>query len=170
MAPSGTNLPEAPSEAQTGSSVLVPLLSEERRKTPKSSDSEDEAKREERARERELDFARSKERRDRRAKKRKEKKKSKHSKKRRRRDSGSSSSSGSESEDEETAREKRVQAEMEKERKRLEEVNRLLSMDERKRPYHSLSANDGHVPTHEEMEAYYRLRQDPNDPMSHFKD
>ncbi|KAL5108618.1 Pre-mRNA-splicing factor SLU7 [Taenia crassiceps] len=179
---STTDLPEAPAEAQTGSSVLAPLLplssAVEGDETSKSSDREDEEVLAEQARQRETDFARSKERRERRAKKRKNKKKnrSKRGKKRERRSnsdshaSSSSTSCSSESEDEEVARERRIQAEMEKEKKRLKEVDRLLALDEKKRPYHSLSADDAHVPTQEEMEAYYRLRQNPNDPMSHFKD
>ncbi|CDI98566.1 step II splicing factor slu7 [Echinococcus multilocularis] len=179
---STTDLPEVPAEAQTGSSVLAPLLplsnTVEGDETSKSSDREDEEELAEQARQREMDFARSKERRERRAKKRKNKKKNKSKRGKKRgkrsssvsRSSSSASSCSSESEDEEVAREKRIQAEMEKEKKRLREVDELLALDERKRPYHSLSANDAHIPTQEEMEAYYRLRQNPNDPMSHFKD
>lgn len=177
-----TDLPEVPAEAQIGSSVLAPLLpiahTDDSRKSVASSESDDEVKVAERARQREEEFERSKERRDRRAKKRKEKKtksKSRHGKKHKKRRrsrsrSSSSNSSNSQSEDEEAAQERRVKEEMEKEKKRLAEVDRILAMDERQRPYHSLSANDGHVPTQEEMEAYYRLRQNPNDPLSHFKD
>nr|CDS27535.1 step II splicing factor slu7 [Hymenolepis microstoma] len=188
------NLPEVPPDAQIGSSVLEPLLSishstedhvdaKSKYSEVRSESDEDEAKAGEKARIRREEFERSKERRKRRAKKRKEKKnksKSRHGKKHKRSRSHSrsrsssrsssseSSSNGSELEDEETKREKKVQEEMEKERKRLAEVERLMAMDERSRPYHSLSVNDGHVPTQEEMEAYYRLRQDPNDPMTHF--
>ncbi|VDL14797.1 unnamed protein product [Hymenolepis diminuta] len=185
------NLPEVPPEAQIGSSVLEPLLSishstEEHVDAKKKysevrseSDEEDEVEVAERTRLREEE--RSQERRKRRAKRRKEKKnkwKSRHGKKHKKRlrrshsgssSSGSNSSDSNESGDEETKREKKVKEEMEKERKRLAEVERIMAMDERKRPYHSLGANDGHVPTQEEMEAYYRLRQDPNDPMTHFK-
>ncbi|KAM7540997.1 hypothetical protein Aperf_G00000028068 [Anoplocephala perfoliata] len=163
-----TDLPEVPAEGQIGSSVLAPLLpithtDDDSRKSETSSESEDEVKAAERARQREEDFERSKERRDRRAKKRREKKKKSKSR-------HTSSSNSQPEEDEETARERRVKEEMEKEKKRLAEVEKILAMDERQRPYHSLHADDGHIPTQEEMEAYYRLRQNPNDPLSHFKD
>ncbi|VDD84070.1 unnamed protein product [Mesocestoides corti] len=170
---STTDLPEVPAEAQTGSSVLAPLLSipnNAENTTQKHSDTDDEDRNMERIHQREVDFARSKERQERRAKKRRDKKKkSKHGKKRKRSYSSSDSSISNSSDDENDSREKRIKAEIEKEKRRLAEVEQMMLIDERKRPYHSLSANDGHVPTQEEMEAYYRLRQNPNDPMSHFQ-
>lgn len=179
-------LPDVPADAHVGTSILAPLLSHADKSDSEKDDHEDQDEEvfresEEARQAREAELARCRERQERRAKKRrnkKNKKKSKRSHRKHRKRSRSTSSSSSSSsdlsdegeQDAEKAREKRVQTEMEKEKKRLADVERIMAMDERKRPYHSLAANDGHVPTQEEMEAYYRLRANPEDPMSHFKD
>ena len=49
------------------------------------------------------------------------------------------------------------------------EADRLLSVDERKRPYNSLRG-DYHEVTEEEMEAYRMKRRNVDDPMNAFKD
>lgn len=46
------------------------------------------------------------------------------------------------------------------------EAERLLSLDERKRPYNSMF--EAKKPTEEEMEAYYLKRRREEDPMSQF--
>ena len=55
---------------------------------------------------------------------------------------------------------------MEKEARRVKEVDRLLSLDERKRPYNSMF--DVVEPTEEEMEAYTRKKLREDDPMAKF--
>ena len=54
--------------------------------------------------------------------------------------------------------------------KKLEEEERqaarLLSMDERKRPYNSMA--EAKAPTEEDLEAYYLKRQRTEDPMAGF--
>ena len=55
---------------------------------------------------------------------------------------------------------------MKKETKRVDEVNRLLQLDERKRPYNSMF--DVVEPTDEEMEAFRRKRLREDDPMAQF--
>jgi len=52
---------------------------------------------------------------------------------------------------------------------REKKMNRLLAMDERKRPYNSL-VRDGSTkePTEEEMEAYRLKRRRAEDPMADF--
>jgi pre-mRNA-processing factor SLU7 len=49
---------------------------------------------------------------------------------------------------------------------REKEVDRLMSMDERKRPYNVMFNTED--PTEEELEAYRRKRQRENDPMFQF--
>ena len=53
-----------------------------------------------------------------------------------------------------------------KEAARVEKVNKLLAMDERKRPYNSMF--DVHEPTEEEMEAHSRKKLRDDDPMAKF--
>lgn len=56
---------------------------------------------------------------------------------------------------------------MEQER-REKEVDALMSIDERKRPYHSMLAESGQEPTEEEMEAFRLKRRRADDPMAQF--
>ena len=42
----------------------------------------------------------------------------------------------------------------------------LMSIDERKRPYNSMKADGGMMPTEEEMEAYHRTKRLKDDPMN----
>ena len=51
---------------------------------------------------------------------------------------------------------------------REKEVDRLMEMDERKRPYNSMKADGGVLPTDEEMEAYRLKRKRQEDPMAGF--
>ncbi len=56
---------------------------------------------------------------------------------------------------------------------RLEEENdekmtQILAIDERKRPYSSMRANESREPTEEEMEAYRLKRKRQEDPMAGF--
>ena len=52
--------------------------------------------------------------------------------------------------------------------KREKEVDALMSVDERKRPYHSMRAESGREPTEEEMEAFRLKRRRADDPMAQF--
>lgn len=100
-------------------------------------------------------------------KKKDKKKKKKHSKKKKRKSSSSSSSaSESESDDEDEARERRIKEAMKKEDIRVKKVNKILAMDERKRPYNSMC--DVSEPTEEEIEAFRRKQYRYDDPMAHF--
>ena len=56
-----------------------------------------------------------------------------------------------------------------KEEKHRREADRLLAMDERKRPYNSLRGDYREV-TEEEMEAFRMKRRNADDPMNSFKD
>jgi pre-mRNA-processing factor SLU7 len=49
---------------------------------------------------------------------------------------------------------------------RLKEAERILAIDERKRPYNSMS--EIKKPTDEEMEAYYMKKRREDDPMAQF--
>ena len=51
---------------------------------------------------------------------------------------------------------------------REKEVDALMSIDERKRPYNSMRAESGRVPTEEEMEAFRLKRRRADDPMAQF--
>lgn len=51
---------------------------------------------------------------------------------------------------------------------REKEVDALMSIDERKRPYHSMLAESGREPTEEEMEAFRMKRRRADDPMAKF--
>ena len=55
-----------------------------------------------------------------------------------------------------------------KEKRKEEEADRLLAMDERKRPYNSMKAEGSMFPTDEEMEAYQRRKRRHDDPMAEF--
>ncbi len=54
------------------------------------------------------------------------------------------------------------------EEQRDKEMDEVLATDERKRPYHSMRAEEGRVPTEEEMEAYRLKRRRQDDPMAAF--
>lgn len=43
-----------------------------------------------------------------------------------------------------------------------------VEMDDRKRPYYSMKADDGKAPTEEQMEAYYLKKRRTDDPMADF--
>uniref|UniRef100_A0A673BEP7 Pre-mRNA-splicing factor SLU7 n=1 Tax=Sphaeramia orbicularis TaxID=375764 RepID=A0A673BEP7_9TELE len=90
-------------------------------------------------------------------KKKKKKKKNKKNKKH--------GSDSSDSEDEEKKREKLKKA-LEAEDKRVKQVEAMMQLDERKRPYHSLQ--EVKAPTEEEMEAFRMKRSRPDDPMASF--
>lgn len=55
---------------------------------------------------------------------------------------------------------------LEKEDERLKEVDRIMNMDERKRPYNSMY--DVSKPTEEEIEAYHMKKRKDDDPMANF--
>ena len=54
------------------------------------------------------------------------------------------------------------------EEQREKEMEELMTLDERKRPYHSMKADEGRVPTEEEMEAYKLKKRRAEDPMADF--
>ena len=60
-----------------------------------------------------------------------------------------------------------IQAMIEQER-REKEVDAMMSIAERKRPYHSMQAESGREPTDEEMEAFRLKRRRADDPMAGF--
>uniref|UniRef100_H2LLL8 Pre-mRNA-splicing factor SLU7 n=2 Tax=Oryzias latipes TaxID=8090 RepID=H2LLL8_ORYLA len=92
----------------------------------------------------------------------KEKKKKKKNKKNKKRASDSS-----DSEDEEKKKEKLKKA-LDAEDKRVKQVDAIMQLDERKRPYNSLY--EVKAPTEEEMEAFRMKRIRPDDPMASFLD
>ena len=47
-------------------------------------------------------------------------------------------------------------------------VDKLMAVDERKRPYNSLKADNTKQPSEEEMDAFMRKRKRPDDPMNNF--
>lgn len=55
---------------------------------------------------------------------------------------------------------------LDKEEERLKEVDRVMNMDERKRPYNSMY--EVSKPTDEEIEAYHMKKRREDDPMSNF--
>jgi len=59
-----------------------------------------------------------------------------------------------------------LQKALDKEDERLKEVDRIMKMDERKRPYNSMY--DVSKPTDEEIEAYHMKKRRDEDPMSNF--
>ena len=60
-----------------------------------------------------------------------------------------------------------IQAMVEQERKE-KEVDAMMTIEERKRPYHSMQAESGREPTEEEMEAFRLKRRRADDPMAKF--
>ncbi|KAM6924295.1 pre-mRNA-splicing factor SLU7 [Xenentodon cancila] len=90
----------------------------------------------------------------------KEKKKKKKNKKNKKHGSDSS-----DSEDEEKKKEKLKKA-LEAEDKRVKQVEAIMQLDERKRPYNSLY--EVKAPTEEELEAFRMKRSRPDDPMASF--
>ena len=48
------------------------------------------------------------------------------------------------------------------------EVDHIMAVDERKRPYQSMRAEQSREPTEEEMEAYYLKKRRKEDPMAQF--
>lgn len=97
--------------------------------------------------------------------KKKKKKKNKHRKKKKKSVS-SSEGSGSDSESEERQKEKTLKKALKKELQSQKMAEKLLAMDERKRPYNSMI--DVKAPTEEDMEAWRMKRQRQDDPMSAF--
>lgn len=89
----------------------------------------------------------------------KKKKDKKHKKKKKRKHSSSS-------EDSEDEKDKKLKKALKDEEANQKEADMLLAMDERKRPYNSMS--EVKAPTEEEMEAYFIKRQRPDDPMAGF--
>lgn len=59
-----------------------------------------------------------------------------------------------------------LQKALDKEDERLKEVDRIMMMDERKRPYNSMY--EVSKPTDEEIEAYHMKKRRDEDPMSNF--
>ena len=57
---------------------------------------------------------------------------------------------------------------MELQEEREKEADKLIAMDERKRPYNSMKADSSAIPTEEEMEAYRLKRWRQEDPMAGF--
>ena len=54
------------------------------------------------------------------------------------------------------------------EEEREKEVDDIMALDERKRPYQSMRAEQSREPTEEEMEAYYMRKRRKEDPMAQF--
>ena len=48
------------------------------------------------------------------------------------------------------------------------EAERVMNMDEKKRPYNSMKGDSNKAPTEEDMEAYYMKRRREDDPMAQF--
>lgn len=106
---------------------------------------------------------RSRKKREKKKRQKDKKRKSKKGKKKRSKSSSSLSSSNESDEDFETKVAKAAKKQAE-EAKKAEEI---LKTDERKRKYNSMGGIDGDKPlTEAEMEAYYRKRQRPEDPMA----
>lgn len=74
----------------------------------------------------------------------------------------------SDKEDDEKERERKVRKAMKREKERENEIEEIMKLDEKKRPYNSMKAEGGTMPTEEEMEAYYRRKRRKDDPMSAF--
>ena len=68
--------------------------------------------------------------------------------------------------DAEAAKKKLAKA-LKEEENRIREADRLLKMDERKRPYNSMTA-ESKAPNEEELEAYHMKRKRDEDPMAAF--
>eukprot|EP00117_Sycon_ciliatum_P035396 scpid64879/ scgid26844/ Pre-mRNA-splicing factor SLU7 len=93
-------------------------------------------------------------------KKKKKKKKGKHKRKH----------SESDSEDEAAQSAAKLAKAIKDEKLRRMEVERVMGMDERKRPYNSMHADSGKQPTEEEIEAFHRTKVHADDPMANFID
>ncbi|XP_076308311.1 pre-mRNA-splicing factor SLU7-like isoform X2 [Tachypleus tridentatus] len=98
------------------------------------------------------------------AKKKKRKAKKEHKDKMKKISKSSSSSDSSDDEDRRKA--KKLKRALKKEEKQQREAKKLLSMDERDRPYNSMY--NVKAVTEEEMEAYFMKRLPPEDPMAAF--
>ncbi|XP_071492441.1 pre-mRNA-splicing factor SLU7-like [Diadema antillarum] len=124
-------------------------------------------------RERKKEKRRKKKQKEKERRKRREKEKKKKKKRGKSSDDSdstdSSSDSSEEEEDEAAIRKKKIMEAMKRQEEAEREADRLLAMDERKRPYNSLKAYDSmKEPTEEEMEAYRMKRQRMEDPMAAF--
>jgi len=100
-------------------------------------------------------------------KKKKKKKKQKKSKKKQKKKESSSSSSDSDSDDEEAKKQKKVKEALKKLEEEERSVEKIMKMDEKKRPYNSMSISNKE-PTEEDMEAYYLKKRREEDPMAKF--
>ena len=139
-----------------------------RRKVPTPPPEKTPEELEEEREERKKSEARRQKKRDRKKrKKEKADKKKKKSKKGSKRHESSDSSSESDSEDEEVLRKKKLEKALKAEEERIRQVNKMLQMDERKRPYNSMNI-DSTAPNEEELEAYHMKRKRDEDPMSAF--
>lgn len=87
------------------------------------------------------------------------KSKEKHKKKKNKKDKKKKKKSKKEVKDE-------LKIALEKEDERLKEVDRIMKMDERKRPYNSMY--EVSKPTDEEIEAYHMKKRRDDDPMANF--
>jgi pre-mRNA-processing factor SLU7 len=65
-------------------------------------------------------------------------------------------------------REEKIRKAMVEQERREKEVDAMMSIAERKRPYHSMQAESGREPTDEEMEAFRLKRRRADDPMAGF--
>lgn len=74
---------------------------------------------------------------------------------------------GDEDEDEEKSKDIKLKKALEEEEEKRKNAERLLKMDERKRPYNSMY--EAKAPTEEELEAYHLKRAREEDPMAYFK-
>ncbi|ESN93491.1 hypothetical protein HELRODRAFT_194032 [Helobdella robusta] len=84
------------------------------------------------------------------------------------RDSSSDDDDDSSDDDDDDDREKKITKAIRQEKKRLKEVEKMMKVDEKSRPYNVLY--DGKGPTEEQIEAYQRLRVRPDDPMANYVD
>lgn len=99
-------------------------------------------------------------------KKRERKKKKKNHKKSKKKNEKRHETSSSSEEDEDDIKRKKLLAAVQLEEQRLKKVDKLLTLDERKRPYNSMA--ESKAPDEEEMEAYYMKRKRDEDPMLAF--
>jgi len=72
-----------------------------------------------------------------------------------------------ENDEDEEERKRKLKKAMKREEERTKQMEKLLKLDERKRPYNSLNT-DFKEPTEEEMDAYRMKRIRPEDPMAQF--
>eukprot|EP00731_Ephydatia_muelleri_P020379 Em0013g106a len=70
--------------------------------------------------------------------------------------------------EEEEGREERVRKAMREQDEREKMVDTLMTIEERKRPYNSLKADNTKQPTEDEMDAFMRKRKRADDPMNSF--